>query len=202
MEIAAESVEELDFGAEFAEPVGEFAGRVLEFGEPADDVEIAEAAGGFLDIGFKVVDGVLEFFLAFAGLADEVAEERLAFAGDELGEAGEEALVELGVATEEALIEQADGEFEVGGVVFAALLDGMDRVGDAEAAIPADAQKRGEGVPRLFVGGRPVHEQHDVDIGVREKLRSTVAPDSQHRHPFRDGRRQVFEESRTKYVVD
>jgi hypothetical protein len=159
VEVAAEDVEEADFGAEFGKPVGEIAGRVLELGEPADHVEIAKAAGGLLDVGFEVEDGVLELFLAFAGLTNKVPDEGLALAGDEFGEAKGEGVVEIGVTAEEALIEEADGEFEVGGVIGATLFNSVDGVGDTKAGVPADAQKRGEGVARFFVGGRPFDEE-------------------------------------------
>ncbi len=88
-----------------------------EQGEPRGQVEVTQAAGTILDVGFEVEDGVAEFGVAGPGDFAEFLGDLIPFAEDEAREGFVmELLVEDEVSSEETMIEGGEGEFEIVGV--------------------------------------------------------------------------------------
>lgn len=153
--------------ADFVENLGLLGKGVNFFGaealQPAEDVEIAQAAGAFLDVGFEVMDGALKALVAAAGHGGELEGK----AGRGLAAGVVERLIEGGFAGEQAAIEEADVEFDVAlGDPFA-FGDGVDTVAGAVAAVPEDADELAE-----FATGKGAGllDDQEIDIGKGEKL--------------------------------
>ena len=128
--------------------------------------------------------------MARARGAAQPAQNLAAVGVEEAGEALAELTVEADVAAEEAFVEQADGEFEVAVVQRAGLLDGVDGLAAAQAAVPQAAHEIGDGRAGSRVEQRPAGEDQQIDIGIREQLAAAVAADSDERESFRESGRE------------
>ncbi len=142
----------------------------IEGVEPANGVEIAQAAGSFLNIGLQVIDGVLGLGVAGFGEAGETLAKRHAAAGEKGAEAFVEPIEHLRIAGKKTAIEQADGELGIAVMLARAIVDGVHGVAGAEAGIPKSLEELGHSVAH----GRDLsfefdHEQ-EVDVGMREQL--------------------------------
>ena len=158
--------------------------------KPAGSLKIAQAAGRLLHIGLEAVDGLVKLGVARARGAAEQAQNLAAVGVEEAGEAFAELAVEADVAGEEAFVKQADGEFEVAVVERAGLLDGVDGLAAAQAAVPQAAYEIGDGGAGSGVEQRPAGEDQQIDIGIREQLAAPVAADGDQRESFRESRRE------------
>lgn len=182
--------EEAERGEEFAG--GGKGGEIsvvscVETGEPVKEMEIAPAAGTFLDVRFEVVDGVLESGVALMGEAAEAAGESAALVVKEAGQLFGELVVEGLVAGEETLVEEADGEFYVSLVELTALGDGADGLAEAESGVPEGAQEVGECV---FGRGRKVGaggEDEKVDVGEGKEFTAPEAAEGDEGESVREG---------------
>ena len=156
-------------------------GAVAEvaLGHPGDGVNVAQAAGAFLDVGLQLVGGVVKLGVArlLLGL----------LAGEELGhrpqDVGRQCRLQLSrqdlVAAEGARLQQGGDDGDVFTGFVDALVERAHALADLQANVPAEG---GEPLKRAAVPlqGVPLVQQHDVDVGVRQQLTAAVAAHRQH----------------------
>src|SRR2546423_9166601 len=103
-------------------------------GDPDDRLQVAQAAGTFLDIGLEVVRRVLVAQMALLLLERLGLEKRAHVGGGR--EAAPKAIVERRRAREQAMLEKAGPNGDVLRHLALALLEGAHRVRDFETGVP------------------------------------------------------------------
>jgi hypothetical protein len=144
---------------------GLFTGLV-QFLQPAGELEIAQASGSLLDVGLQVIERSGKFRMAFASQLRQVADQRLAAGLDKTRQAARQVGVQYSVARKKTLVEQADIQFDILVVHLGAFLRSTHRVADPQARIPQLLQKRGN---RFLVSLRQrvrFEEQQQVYVGI------------------------------------
>lgn len=104
--------------------------------QPAHQLKIAQAAGGFLDVRFQVMDGVAVLGMAFPRQPRQVARQRVAIGEHEARQFGGQGSVERAVACQVTLVEQGNVELGVLVVHLRALLGRAHGMAHAQAGVP------------------------------------------------------------------
>src|ERR1700722_9442610 len=96
-----------------------------------DQMQVAEAARCFLDVGFQMIERALKFFVALARELAKVAGEHAGLALEERRELAFELAVKIGGPVEHPPVEQADAQLNIALVDFGAFGHGADRMAQA-----------------------------------------------------------------------
>ena len=148
---------------------------------PTDHLDVAQAPGAALDVGFEVVRGVAvavmtgDLFLAF--LREELP------GGPDIvgGNCGLHRIVELRGPVQQPRLHQRGRDGQVGARLFAALRDRTHAVTNLEADVPERGNERGE-PPLAGLGQSVRQQQQDVDVRGRMQFGAAVAADGDQRH--------------------
>ncbi|CUK07277.1 Uncharacterised protein [Achromobacter sp. 2789STDY5608615] len=162
-------------------PVLAEAGRARH---PQDHLQVAQAAGRFLAIGFERVGRVLVARVALLHLDALGAEER-ARVQPRLG-GGLELLHQRAAAGQPARFKQRGFHRDVGVGLALAVLDGAHAVAGLQAQVPERGDQLLDG--GLVLGGGGVRQQdQQVDVGVRVQFAAAVAAHRRQRGAGRQG---------------
>ena len=155
-----------------AEPMAFGVAQLLQ---PAKELKIAQAAGGFLDVRLEMIDGIAILGVAFAGEARQVARQRVAIGQHEARQLGGQGRVERAVAGQVTLVEQRNVELGVLVVHLGALLGRAHGMAHAQAGVPELLEESGDGVLALDGLLRGAEQQQQVHVGIGEHLAAAVA---------------------------
>ncbi len=152
-------------------------------GEPLDDVSVAQATGGVLEVGFQVKERVAEAGMAGAGELCGGGGQGFALAGGPFAmDAGLQGGVEGIVAGEEAKIQQRQAAFRIGGLEALAVAQRPAGRRSPQTEVPQCLGEAADGCGG-FGGGRLLRADEDVDVGEGKELLPTVAADSRQADP-------------------
>jgi hypothetical protein len=104
--------------------------------QPAGGLQIPQTTGVVLDIGFQLVDRVLEFLAAVFRQDRKLFGESRPTAGAELREFLFELVIQRLIPSQEAVIQETDGELQVVGMFRYALRQRMHGVTGTERGVP------------------------------------------------------------------
>jgi len=142
--------------------------------EPAQNVQVTNAAGRFFDVGFEMEDGVVEFRVPPASHFRQMGGEQAAVPVIE----GVEPLCSGSkhgfVSLYEAKIEEADVKLNILLIQLRAFRDGSDGMAGAKAAIPERADKVCDGGAMPSHGAFIFKKKQEVDIGMREEFAAAI----------------------------
>ena len=151
-------------------------------GDPQDRLQIAPAAGAFLEVGLEVIGGVLVAQMALLLLQRFRLVES---AHVERGvEAPGEARKQCARSREQAALEKARADDRIGRHLGFAFLDRAYAVTDLEAGVPHQADEALDGAcpaGGALVDQRPRRQDHDVDVGMGKQFAAAVTADRHQR---------------------
>ena len=160
-------------GDDGGDPVGLPGG---ERGQGPDRGQVAEAAGGLLDVRLEVVDGVAEVPLPFRDQPAQRVDGRPAPGRPGVQDEGREPVEDGRLAGHEPRVGDRHQELGVVGLHVLELVDPAHLVADVEAEVPQGVQQ-GLGQP-LLGGGDPVVEQdQQIDVRMQAEVAAAVASD-------------------------
>ena len=153
-------------------------------GDPEQQVQVAQPALAFLDVGLDDVARIAHALMALVALGELGLDEVAAVAGQELlGEALDQLVEQLAIAPHVARLEQrgADGLVALG--VAQALVDGARGVADLQPQVPQQVEHELDDLlaaRRLLVGP----QEQQIDVGQRRQLAAAVAAGRHHAQPL------------------
>ena len=136
------------------------------FRDPADDLNVAQAAGPFLDIRLEVIGGIVKaqmtvvLFFEF-GFEELSRRPDLVWADRLL-----EFVVELAAADDQARFDHRRDHRDIGFAFAHAIANGAHAVADFEADIPEEGQERRKLI-LLRAIGFALEQDHQIDIRTR-----------------------------------
>ena len=150
---------------------------------PAEHLQVAQAAGTFLDVGFEIVGRVVKARVAFV-LLGEFRREKFPGRPDSLGRGlFPHGLQKVGIPDDQAALHNIGGNRDV----FFRLLDAIpktaQRVPDVEPDIPEESVQHLVEIPQGSRRRGP-RQEHQVDIGMGVKFAAAVAADGHQRNRF------------------
>ena len=158
----------------------ERVGAEMALRDPADGLDVAQAAGARLDVRLEVVGGI-EIAVMALGLFLDLGLEEILRGPEPVGRertphAGEQRLG----SREQPRLEQRGRDADVGEALALAIVDRAHAVPDLEADVPEEGEEALD--VRLPVGGVALRQQHhDVDVGARVQLAPAVTADRHQR---------------------
>src|SRR5471032_2390613 len=153
-------------------------GAVLATGNPQNGLDIAQATGRTLDVGFQVVFGVVVlvvpgFLLGALGQEEVLAWPHLAGAGD-----FQHALAQALRACDGPAFHQVGDHRQISAAFLGAFVDRTHALTDFQADVPQQGQKTLDGLAKdLMI--ITVEQDQQIDIGVRVQLATAIAADRQ-----------------------
>ncbi len=155
---------------------GKRLGAEVALRHPADHLDVAQAAGAFLDVGFELVRRVVVLVMPRALFA-QFGLEVIAARPDVFGAGGGAHRVEQRRgAGQQARFHDVGGDGDVALRLVDALRDVAHAVTDFQADVPEQGQKTFDGLaPGLVIGA--VEQDHQVDIGTGQQFAAAVTAD-------------------------
>jgi hypothetical protein len=160
-------------------------GGLAQYGEPADDVQIAQSAGVLLDVGFQVIDSIGELVAARAGHAAKLIHQDGPLAMKELGQLGFQTAMTCTVAAQEAMVQHADGQLQIALMQFQAILHRVNGLAHPQTGIPQGFQEFRDRLALFLRFVRSRVQQQKIDVGIGKQLAAPVSAygDNCHRRP-------------------
>lgn len=191
-----------EFGRLLQQLQGRIRTGLSQLGQPMDQMQIAESAGCFFYVRLQVVESILIFVVTSTGQLPQVTSQhaRLPFFD------GRQLAVKSGnqfaVSGQHPTVEQADIQLDVLLLDFGAFGQRADRVAQAEPGVPYQTYKVWE---RIFQCGGlcfPLHQDHDVHVGIGKQLPPPEASHRQHRQAAGKRRRKRRLVGLDRYPID
>jgi len=173
--LACEQLVALGFGQKAAIPqLAEGLRAELAFGDPGDGMNIAQSAGAFFDVGFKLIAGVVIFAMTGELFCHFRAEKFVDWPNFIRRQLGLERSEQRFIASQRTRLNEVGDD----GDVFCRQLRALRHSARAATHFQADIPKEGEQLfqrPLMDVDRGAIMQQQQVDIRVWEQFATAVA---------------------------
>jgi len=152
--------------------LGERARAQVPLREPADHLNVAQAPGAALDVGFEVVGRVVIARVARALLLELGAEERGTVPHAIRADASRQLREQTARAVQQARFHERRNHGDVAARLALAVVERAHAVADLETDVPKEREKSADRLVRLVGGALDENEQVDVRLRVELATRS------------------------------